>query len=99
LAEVRDQSGNRPVDRPNQMAVGLGNIVMGIPRPGIDLDEPYPFFNQFSGEQTTAAEVIGGLLIDAVGGQSLAGFPGNAQHVRNLNLHAKREFVVLHPGF
>ena len=47
LLQVGEQPGDRPVHGPDEGAVRLFDVVVGVPRPGVELHEAHALFDQF----------------------------------------------------
>jgi hypothetical protein len=64
-----------------------------------DLNEAHAFFGEAAREQTLAAEIVGGLLIDAVHLERGGGFADKVGDFGNFALHAEGELVRFDHAF
>ena len=74
------------------------NILMGIPAPGVDLHEAHAPLHQAAGHQASSAHGLGDFVVQSVQLPDGRRLFVHIQGFRNRHLHAKRQFVVLHPG-
>ena len=97
LLEVGEQSGDRLIALPRQLAVVRLDLGMGIPRlpcPVPDLDEPNALLEQSARDQHLPP--VQRVAVQFAGGR---GFLADIEDIRRLHLHAESEFEGLRPRF
>src|SRR5206468_1948169 len=88
--EVSDQRGGRLVHTPSHRAVVARDVLVGIPvaaREAVvgtapNLHKAYAALDQAAGDQATAAEIFGDLLIETVEPLGCLGLAAQVQHLR-----------------
>ena len=98
LLEVVQQGRHGPVGFQASQAVLAGDILVGVPAPGVDLHEAHAPLHQSPGHEAPSAHGLGNLVVEPVHLPNGRRFLVHVQRFRHRHLHAEGQFVVLHPG-